>query len=289
MSSNYSWGSSLGLQCKSAKTGRVYIKREKVSIGPSAGHPVLRHSVSPGSGESSPPRIQGSGDCSLSARDTIPKISVLSKGGPFYGLTQLGLGSYSSRSSIPETTTTTLSLIRSDEPVFSAASIRPAAPCQPTPAVAGPIFSYVRHSDSTFPGGVYDFHRRLYPGAGRPYGGFPNFGYLDPFRSPAPHQLFGATGSSFGPSPLEYSAPGPPGFDRYRQYNSSLLYQKTRRDPFPILVTPSSRSLYVATHSRHSPQSQTNSRLLQCDSRLKTITPKRSLVLALSPDGSAQQ
>ena len=52
-------------------------------------------------------------------------------------------------------------------------------------------------------------------------GGFPNFGYLNKFRSPAPHQLFKAQGGNLPPSPL-----GPPGFDRYTQYDSSLLYKQ---------------------------------------------------------------
>ena len=174
----------------------------------------------------------------------------------------MGLGSYPSRSSIPEATTATLPFIKSDEPVFNTASIRPAAPCQNTPAVAGPILSYIRNPHLSFPGGVYGLHRRLHPGLGRPYGGFPNFGYLDPFGTPAPHQLSGAQGSSFGPPPLGFSAPGPPGFDCNRQYNSSLLYQQTRRDSLPVLVTPSSRSLSVATDPQYSSQSQTYSRLL---------------------------
>ena len=80
-------------------------------------------------------------------------------------------------------------------------------------------------------------------------GGFPNFRYLDPFGSPASHQLFGAQGSGFGPSPLGYSAPEPQCFDGYKHYNSSLLYQQTRMDPFPIFGMPGNRSLYVASGS----------------------------------------
>ena len=103
----------------------------------------------------------------------------------------------------------TFSLLRSDEPVFSTASVRPAAPCQPTSAVAEPIFSNIR-----YPGGIHNFYGRFYPRVRRPYGGFLNFGYLDPFGSPAPYQSFGAQAVIFCPTPLDFSARGPPGFDR---------------------------------------------------------------------------
>ena len=249
-----------------AITGGVYTKREKVRIGPCPGYPVLGSSVAPGSGESSPPRFQGSRDCSSDTRVTISKNPVISEVGPIHGLTKLGLRSYPSGSLVPEAVTTTFSFSRSVGPVFSTASIRPAAPCQRTPSVAGPIFSYIRYPHLPF----YDLQGSFYLGVGRPHGGFPNFGYLDPLGPQTPHQLFGAQGGSLGPAPLEYSASGPPGFDRYRQYNSSLLHQQAIRDPFPVFVTSSSRSFHVATDSGHSPQSQTHPRLLECDSELKS-------------------
>ena len=105
----------------------------------------------------------------MSVRVMLPTNSVISESGSIYGLTQLGLGSYPSRSVIPEAVTTTVSLLRTDEPVFSTASVRPAAPCQPTSAVAGPIFSNVRYPHPTY------FHGRFYPGVGRPYGGLRYF------------------------------------------------------------------------------------------------------------------
>ena len=58
---------------------------------------------------------------------------------------------------------------------------------------------------------------------GRSHGGFPDFGYLDPYSSQAPYQLSGAQGRSLCPTALGPSAPGPPGYDRYRQFNSSLI------------------------------------------------------------------
>ena len=48
----------------------------------------------------------------------------------------------------------------------------------------------------------------IYTGVGRPYGGFPDFGYLDQFRPQAPCQLLGTQSGNFGPTPLGYSALG---------------------------------------------------------------------------------
>ena len=53
--------------------------------------------------------------------------------------------------------------------------------------------------------------------AGRPYGGFQDFGYLDPFRQKAPYQRFGTQSGNFGPSSLGYSDTGPPSYDSYGQ------------------------------------------------------------------------
>ena len=89
-------------------------------------------------------------------------------------------------------------------------------------------------------GGLHDFYRRLHAGMGRSHGRFPDFRYLDPYRPQAPYQLSGAQGGSLCPTALGSSAPGPPGYDRYGQFDSSFIYQQTRRDPFPHLATFSS-------------------------------------------------
>ena len=87
-----------------------------------------------------------------------------------------------------------------------------------------------------------DLYGRLHSGVGRSHGGFPDFGYLDLCRLQAPYQLSGAQGGSLCPKALGPSAPGPPGYDRYGQFDSSFLYQQARRDPFPHLVTFDSRA-----------------------------------------------
>ena len=96
-------------------------------------------------------------------------------GVPIHGFTQLSPRSHPFGSSVPVTITASLSLLGSDRQVYTTASIKPAGPCHPTSAMAGPIFSYLRNSHLTFPGGFYDFHQRFHAGVVCPYWGFPKF------------------------------------------------------------------------------------------------------------------
>ena len=104
-------------------------------------------------------------------------------------------------------------------------------------------------------------------GVGRSHGGFPDFGYLDPYRPQAPHQLFGAQGGISCPTALGSNAPGPPGYDRYGQFDSSFVYQQTRRDTFPHLVVVDSRASPLVRGSEHNSPSETYPRLSERDSR----------------------
>ena len=94
-----------------------------------------------GSGESFTPRIQDSGDNSTCMRDFLGASIVTSTSVPVHGLTQLGFRSHPSGSSAPEATTASLSFFGSDKLVYTTVSIRPAGPCTPNLAMAGPIFS----------------------------------------------------------------------------------------------------------------------------------------------------
>ena len=105
----------------------------------------------------------------------------------------MGLRSYPSGSFVPETPSASFSFVRSDKPVYATVPIRSCGPCQPTTAMAGPTFSYLSNPLS---GGLHNFHGRLQSGLGRSHGGFQDFGYLDPYRPQAPHQLSGAQGGS---------------------------------------------------------------------------------------------
>ena len=49
------------------------------------------------------------------------------------------------------------SLVRSDRQVYATASIRPSGPCQPSAALAGPTFSYLRNPNPHVSGGFHDF------------------------------------------------------------------------------------------------------------------------------------
>ena len=179
----------------------------------------------------------------------------------------MGLRSYPSGSFVPETPSTSFSLVRSDRQVYATASIRPTGPCQPSAALAGPTFSYLRNPYPHVSGRVHNFYGHLHAGVGRSHGGFPDFGYLDPYRPQAPHQLFGAQGGNSCPTALGSSAPGPPGYDRYGQFDSSFVYQQTRRDPFPHLVTFDSRASPLVRGSEHNSPSKAYPRLSERDNR----------------------
>ena len=173
------------------------------------------------------PRFQSSGDSSTCVRSILPSSFVLPSSVPIHGLTQLGLRSYPSGSFVPET----VSFLRSDRPVYPTASVRPFGLWQPTAAVAGPVFSYLRNPYPSVSGAVYDFCGCLHSGVGRLHEGFPNFRYLDTSGPLAPHQLLGTQGGrGCPPTSLGSSAPGPPGLDCYGQFDSSFIYQQARRD-----------------------------------------------------------
>ena len=197
----------------------------------------------------------------------LPQGTRLFPSVPSYGFTQLGLRSYPSGSFVPETPSTSFSFVRSDKPVYATAQIRPWGPCQPTAALAGPTFSYLRNPDLPLSGGLYDLHGRLQSGLGRSHGGFQDFGYLDPYRPQAPHQLPGAQGGYLRPTALGSSAAGPPGHDRHGQFDSGFIYQQAGRDSLRFPATSDCRAFPLVRVTRHSSPGETHSRLHECDSR----------------------
>ena len=134
--------------------------------------------------------------CQISSQKTLSYTEVSI---PIYGIIQLGLRSHPTGSSTLEAPTMTLSLFRTDKPVFTTAAFRISSPCHPTQAMAGPVVSHIRNPYPTFPGGVHHFHGCLDPGLGHPHVGFSNCGCMDLFRTRAPHQCFGAQGGNIGP------------------------------------------------------------------------------------------
>ena len=95
------------------------LKPGKIQTGPRSGYPVSRFSLTYGSRESV----------------TCPT----------------GL-------SIPEAITMTFSFFRSDKLVYTNSWLRPISPCQPTQAMAGPVFSYLLNPHPTFPGRDHEFY-----------------------------------------------------------------------------------------------------------------------------------
>ena len=104
-------------------------------------------------------------------------------------------------------------------------------------AMAGPTFSYLRNTDPHVSGGPHVFYGRLHAGVGRSHGGFPDFGYLDPYRPQAPYQLSGAQSGNLCPIALGSSAPGPPGCGHHRQFDSSFNKQGRTRSPTLLCLT----------------------------------------------------
>ena len=74
--------------------------------------------------------------------------------------------SYPSGTFVPEAVTASLSFLKSDKMVYTTVSTRPVDPCQPTSAMLGPIVSYIRNPNPTFPGRLHDFYGCLYAGLG---------------------------------------------------------------------------------------------------------------------------
>ena len=238
-----------GSAIKYARPCRLHSESKEIRTGPDSGSPVSRNSLTFGPRESFTSRVQGLGDSCLHTPSILPQGAKLYSSVPASGVTQLGLTSYSSGSFVPETSSTSFSFLRSDRPVYATASIRPPGPCQPTAAMAGPSFSYLGNPDPHISGGFYDFHGRLQSRLGRRHGGFQDFGYLDPNRPQAPHQLSIVQSGYFCPTALGSSASGPPGYDRHGQFDSSFIYQQAGRDSLPHLATLNCRSFPLESQS----------------------------------------
>ena len=231
---------------KNAGPGRFSSKRKEIRAGPSARYPVSGNSPTFGLGVA---LLQESKAQEIAARACS---LVLSSSGLRSQVSGLGLRSYPSGSFVPEAITTLFSFTRPDRSVYATASVTPLGPCPLTSAMAGPPYPSVS-------GEIYDFYGRLHSGLGRPHGGFPNFWYMGPSGPLASYQLLGTQAVE--------AASGPPGDDRYEQFNSSFLYQQARRDSVPHLVTSGSEAFYVVTSSEYSCPSKTHPRLSERDSR----------------------
>ena len=250
-----------------ARPGGLHSESKEIQAGPYSGSPVPLNSLASGPRESFTPRVQGWGDSRLRAPSILPQGTRLFSSVPSYGFTQLGLRSYPSGSFVPETPSTSFSFVRSDKPVYATPQIRPCGPCQPTAALAGPTFSYLRSPDPPLSGGLYDLHGRLQSGLGRSHGRFQGLGFLDLYRPQAPHQLSGAQGGYSRPTALGSSASGPPSHDRHGQFDNGFIYQQAGRDSLPFPATLDCRASPLVRGTRHSSPGETHCRLPERDSR----------------------
>ena len=109
-----------------SRHGRLQVK--KIRTGPSLGYPVSRNAFMSGSGESFTPRIQGSGDSSMSVQNILPTSFCCANKCP--SSSDYSIGFQVSSSSAPEATTMTFLCSKSFRPVYTTASIRSTGPCQ---------------------------------------------------------------------------------------------------------------------------------------------------------------
>ena len=138
---------------KYARPGRLHSEQKEIRTGPDSGPPVPRNSLTFGHREGLAPRVQSLGDSCTRTPSILPQGTKLYSSVPAHGFTQLGLRTHPIGLFVHETSSTSFSFTRSDRPVYVIASFRPLGPCQPTPAMAGPTFSYLRNPDLYFSGG----------------------------------------------------------------------------------------------------------------------------------------
>ena len=242
--------STLGPAYKYTGPSWLYSKHEEIRAGPDSGSPFSRNSLTPGLRGSFPSRVQSLGDSCSRTPSILPPSTNLSSSVPAYGITQLGLRSYPlGRLYLRPLQRHFCSLGLTDR--FTT-SIRFTGPCQPSTAVAGLRFLTSGIPIRTFQAELTIFTDAFTQGWGAHMWDSQISGtWTCTDRKLWPYQLSGAQGGSLCPTALGPSAPGPPGYDCYGQFNSSFVYQQTRRDPFPHLATFDSRASPLVRGSEH--------------------------------------
>ena len=128
-------------------------------------------------------RVQSLGDSCPRTPSILPQSTILFSSVPAYGVTQFGLRSYPSGLFVPETSPTSFSFITSDRPVYATVSIRPSGPCQPTSAMAGPMFFLPQESRSARFRRTSRFLQTPPPRGGALTWGIPRFRVPGPFQT----------------------------------------------------------------------------------------------------------
>ena len=125
------------------------------------------------------------------------------------------------------------SLIRSDKWVYATASIRPTVLANLLRQWQDLCFLTSGIPIRTFQADFTIFTDASMQGWGAHMGGFPDFGYLDPYRPQAPYHLSGAQGGRLCPKALGSNAPGPPAYNRYGQFDSSFRISTNKVGAIP--------------------------------------------------------
>ena len=173
----------------------------------------------------------------------------------------MGLRSHPSGLLVPETPSTSFLFVRSDRPVYATASIRPSGPCQPSMALAGHTFSYLRNPSPHVPCRVHDFYGRLHAGDSQISG---TWTHTDRKLHISCLELKVVSHA------LQHWAQMLQGHQVMIATDNStvvFVYQQTRRDTFPHLVAVDSRASPLVRGSEHNSPSKTYPRLSERDSR----------------------
>ena len=182
----------------------------------------------------------------------------------------MGLRSYPSGSFVPETPSTSFSLIRSDKLVYTTASIRPTGPCQPSTALAGPMFSYLGNPYPHVSGGLHDFYGRLHAGVGCSHGGFPWLIHMGTWTRTDRRLHINYLELKAVVFALQHWAPVLQGHQVMITTNNSTVVSYINKQGgthSPHLVTFDSRASPLVRGSEHNSPSEAYSRLSECDSR----------------------
>ena len=138
--------------------GWPQFKQSKIQTRTSSGYQGSGASFMPGSGESFPPNIQGSGDNSTCLPNILPDSFVVQRSVPVHGITQLGLRSHPIQMLTHEALTMTLHSLGLTNRFTPPCRSDPFSPCHHTQAMAVSIVSHIRNPYPAFPGEVHDIH-----------------------------------------------------------------------------------------------------------------------------------
>ena len=246
---------------------RVNSKQKEIRAGPDSGSPVSQNPFTSGLGGSFPSRVQSLGDSCTRTPSILPPCTNLYSGVPAYGITQLGLTGL-----IPLGRLYLRPLQRHFHSLGLTDRFTP--PRRSDPLVLANLLRHwqdPRFLTSGIPIRTFQADFTIFTDATRRGGaliwGIPRFQVPGPVQTASSTSIVWSSRRFFVPFSIGPSAPGPPGYDGYGQFDSSFVYQQARRDPLPHLVTFDSRASPLVRGSEHHSPSKTYPRLSERDSR----------------------